>query len=217
MSATAVLDPTSTVAVPPNSVPSPQSSALPKMTVQEYFEFERTQEIRYEYVEGELIAMPGTSLEHNQIVHNFVHFFERAFEENECRVFSESIRLRISSEKYRYPDVMALCEEPVTDGEKPPALLNPSMAVEVLSASTEETDKWDKLFEYQTVASLTDYLLVAQDRVHVVHCVKQSASQWLLTTYTKPTDTLTFPFLNVSMTLADIYRKISFDAPQNSV
>ncbi len=214
MPATAVLEPPATVAVPPISAPVPPSAALPKMTVQEYFAFERTQEIRYEYVEGELIAMPGTSFEHNQITLNLSLALERNFGERDCRVFVEAVRLRVSPEKYRYPDVMALCDEPVSDGEKPPALLNPALAVEILSDSTEATDKGDKFFEYQQVPSLTDYLLVAQDKVQAIHCAKQNDSQWLLTTYTKLNDTLTFASLNVSLTLADIYRKLSFDAPE---
>ena len=39
-----------------------------KLSVAEYFAFERTQEIRYEYIKGELIPMLGDSLENNQIV-----------------------------------------------------------------------------------------------------------------------------------------------------
>lgn len=214
MSVTAVLEPPSTIATPPvlETVPASQPATLPKMTVQEYFEFERKQEIRYEYVEGDLIAMPGTSFEHNQIALNISSYINRAFEENDCRVFMEAIRLRVSLNKYRYPDVMAVCETPVTDGEKPPALLNPALAVEVLSDSTEAIDKGEKFFEYQSVPSLTDYVLVSQDTMQVIHCAKQNNSQWLLTTYTALTDTLTFASLGVTISLADIYRKIKFDA-----
>ncbi len=109
---------------------------------------------------------------------------------------------------------MALCEEPISDGEKPPALLNPALAVEILSGSTEATDKGDKFFEYQQVLSLTDYLLVSQEKISVIHCAKQNDNQWLLTTYTALTDTLTFASLNITLSLANIYRKLTFDAPE---
>lgn len=210
MSVPAVLDlPSTVVSSPvPETVPVSQPVALPKMTVQEYFDFERTQEIRYEYVEGELIAMPGTSFEYNEIAGNIYSYLRRAFEENDCRVFMEAIRLRVSPNKYRYPDVMALCDKPITDGEKPPALLNPSLAVEVLSDSTEATDKGEKFFEYQSVPSLTDYVLASQDTMEVIHYAKQSAIQWTVTIYTAPSDTLTFASLGVTLTLADIYRKV---------
>ena len=59
--------------------------AAPKITVQEYFELERHSEIRYEYVEGELIAMPGVSLPHNQISLNVSIAFDRAFGDRHLR------------------------------------------------------------------------------------------------------------------------------------
>jgi Uma2 family endonuclease len=208
MSATAIIEAPALPEVPPVAAPAP----LPKMTVEEYFAFERTQEIRYEYVEGELIAMPGTSYEHNEIAGNIYAFLKIAFKTNNCRVFIESIRLRTSPKKYRYPDVVALCAPPISDGENPPALLNPALAVEVLSSSTEATDKGTKLHEYQAVPSLTDYLLVSQENIWVLHCNKQNERQWTMTTYNDLAEMLTFESLGVTISLADIYEKIAFDA-----
>ncbi len=197
-----------------SEVPNSAASApLPKMTVQEYFEFERTQEIRYEYVEGELIPMPGTSLEHSQIAFNIGFALELAFGDRLCPIFIESVRLRVSPTKYRYPDLMAVCETPITDGEKPPALLNPAIAVEILSSLTEYTDSTKKLAEYATVSSLKDYLMVAQGEPFVTHCVKQNERQWMVTQYSDLADTLTFDSLGVSLSLAQIYRKMTF-APE---
>ena len=216
MSATAtmetpVLPATSPIAV---SVPSATPPTHPKMTVQEYFAFERTQEIRYEYVEGELIPMPGTSFEHNEIAGNIHAYLKTAFRNNNCRVFIEAIRLRTSPQKYRYPDVVALCESPISDGEKPPALLNPALVVEVLSDSTEATDRGKKLDEYQSVDSLKDYLLVAQDKVFILHCAKQNERQWTMTRYTDLAETITLDALGVSLPLAEIYLKITFDTQE---
>lgn len=108
---------------------------------------------------------------------------------------------------------MALCGTPITDGEKPPALLNPALAVEVLSASTEYTDSTKKLAEYATVSSLKDYLMVAQDEYFVTHCVKQSERQWVVTQYADPADIITLDSLSVSISLAQIYRKMAFALP----
>ena len=178
---------------------------------------ERASDIRYEYVEGEIIPMLGDSLAHNQIAGNFSVFLDRAFGDRDCAVYIESIRLRVSPTKYRYPDVLALCGEPVTDGKNPPALLNPMLVVEVLSPSTQAIDQGEKFFEYWHIPGLTDYVLVAQEAVSVTHCARQNDRQWSATEYTSLTDSLTFASLGVTLALSDIYRKMVFPAPVATV
>ena len=201
-------------AVPFAPPPLPAAApAAPKFTVQQYFEIERQSEIRYEYVEGELIAMPGVTLPHNEITLNIALGVKTAFQGRDCRVYAEAVRVRVSPTQYRYPDVVAICGERVTDGENPPALLNPGVIVEVLSSSTEAKDKGEKFAEYKRMASLTDYVLAAQDEILVTHYVRQSPRQWTITDYTELTDALTFAALGVTLTVADIYSGIAFPAP----
>ena len=185
-----------------------------KFTVAEYFALERASEIRYEYVEGELIPIPGVSLPHNDMTLNISIALNRAFEDRVCRVNIEAVRVRVSPTQYRYPDVVAICGERLTDGENPPALLNPGVIVEVLSASTAATDKREKFDEYRQMPSLTDYVLAAQDKIFVTHYARQSPNRWTITDYTELSDTLTFAALDVSLTLADIYRKVEMPASQ---
>ncbi len=203
------------VAVPETSAaPVRSASTAPKVSVQEYFALERASDIRLEYVEGEIIPMPGESRSHNRIALNFSILFDRAFERRDCEVYIESVRLRVSPTRYRYPDVVALCGDPVTDGENPPALLNPGVIVEVLSPSTQATDRGEKFLEYRQISGLTDYVLVAQEAMTVIHYVRQSARHWNVTEYTEPTDVLTFAFLSVGLTLAEIYEQVALPAPQ---
>ena len=194
------------------------------MSVEEYLEWERDSEVRYEYVDfyaipkdgvevledGEIRAMSGESPGHNRIAGNIYVSFDREIGDRPCEVYFESIRLRVSPTKYRYPDVAALCGPAQFDAAKPPCLLNPSVLVEVLSPSTQRTDQNEKFTEYKRILTLTDYVLIAQDRMFVTHYARQSATQWLITDYTQLGDTLTFATLNVSITLADMYRRIVF-------
>jgi Uma2 family endonuclease len=204
-------------APPLSAPPAPEPPATPKISVPEYFALERVSEIRYEYVDGEIIPMPGESLTHNRIALNFSILLDRAFEDRDCVVYIESVRLRVSPAKYRYPDVLALCGEPVTDGDNPPALLNPALIVEVLSPSTQAIDQGEKFFEYWQIPGLTDYVLVAQDAMSVTHCVRHNPRQWTATEYTGLADTLMFASLGVTLTLSDVYRKVVFPAPVATV
>ena len=195
------------------TAPQPPVAAppTPKISVQEYFEIERQSEIRYEYVEGELIPMPGVSLPHNDITLNIGFALKAAFRGRDCHVHIEAVRVRVSPTQYRYPDVVAVCGERETDGENPPALLTPNLIVEVLSTSTEAKDKGEKFTEYKKMPTLTDYVTAAQNEIAVTHYVKQNATQWLITEYTDLTHVLTFAALGVTLALADIYAEITFE------
>lgn len=184
------------------------SHASGEVTVQEYLALERHTEIRHEYAGGKLIPMFGTTPVHDQIAGNLYVFFHVAFRDRECVAYMSDIRLRVSPETYRYPDVMALCGVPEFDQEKPPCLLNPAVIVEVLSPSISETDRSDKLEEYRALPSVTDYLIVATDRVRVTHYVRKDARSWTLTDYLGEDETLVLSSLNVALTLDDLYRKV---------
>ena len=64
--------------------------------------------------------------------------------------------------------------------------------------------------EYRLIAALADYVLIAQDQLSVIHYVRQSLTQWTVTEYVALDDIITFASLMVSVSLADIYRKVVF-------
>jgi Uma2 family endonuclease len=47
------------------------SQQLSKMTIEEYLEWEPQQDLRYEYVDGQVWAMTGGTIPHNDIALNF--------------------------------------------------------------------------------------------------------------------------------------------------
>ncbi len=207
----------------------------PKFTVEEYLAMDRASEARLEYMDGyvmvkdgpyitdasqvyteEIRAMSGESAPHNRIALNIATRLDRLFEDRECEVYFENIKVRVSPGQYRYPDVMAMCGEAEFDNDKPPALLNPALLVEVLSPSTKSVDRGEKWNEYRSLPTLTDYLVVTQDRVAVTHYARRNATQWIVTDYTSLADTLTLSSLDVTLTLAQIYRKITFAPPASN-
>ncbi len=180
--------------------------------MQEYLELERHSEVRHEYIDGELRAMAGETPEHNQIAGNIYRKFGNLFENRPCFAYIEGVRVRVTPTQYRYPDVVALCGNARFDAERPPALLNPGVIVEVLSPSTEAVDQDEKFEEYRQIDGVTDYVLISQDRVQVSHHVRQETGHWLVTEYTTLEDTVRFSGLEVEVTLTEIYRKIVFSA-----
>ncbi len=197
----------------PLAVPAPTVASLPpapKITVQQYLEMERKSEVRHEYVNGKIIEMAGESPTHNRIAGNIYRHLGNRFEDQPCDVFIEGIRVRVTPTQYRYPDVVALCGEAQFDATRPPALLNPGVIFEVLSPTTEQEDRDEKWTEYQQLPSVTDYVLVSQNVVQVIHYVRVSDTHWTITIYHDLQNALTLASLNTTLPLADVYRKIVF-------
>lgn len=182
------------------------------VTVEEYLKFEECSETKNEYADGKIITMSGTSLPHNEVIGNVYAQMKIAFSGRICRAYFADIRVKVSATRYRYPDVIALCGRPETEDTNPPSLLNPQVLVEVLSPSTERIDLITKLGEYSGLASITDYIIIAQDRWWVMHYSRENGGTWTAVFYTQPSDTLNITSINVRMTLAAIYNGVELSA-----
>jgi Uma2 family endonuclease len=114
---------------------------------------------------------------------------------------------------YTYPDVIVLCEEPRFSDEQEDTLLNPALIIEVLSESTKDYDRGGKFELYRTIDSFVEYLLIAQDRPHLEHHVRQPDGSWILHETNNLEDTIHLKSVQCSLRMADIYLKIDFSSP----
>jgi len=184
----------------------------PKLTFDEYLEIEGKAEFKSEFVNGWMYAMGGASPEHNQIVANLIIEIGAQLKKRPCIVYPSDLPLKVEKRGHgRYPDVTVVCGEPqFHKGKYLKALLNPTVLVEVLSTSTEYLDRETKIEEYRGIPSLREYLLIAQDRCHAEHYVRQTANQWLLTEFNDLQDTIHPPSINCHLTLSDVYDKVKW-------
>jgi Uma2 family endonuclease len=80
--------------------------------------------------------------------------------------------------RYVYADSVVVCGPMKTEPGTSDVLANPRFLVEVISKSTETYDRGEKWEAYQRLASLTDYLLVAQASVRVEHFQREADGSW---------------------------------------
>ncbi|MBI5444009.1 MAG: Uma2 family endonuclease [Deltaproteobacteria bacterium] len=180
----------------------------PFLTPAQYLAAERQSELKSEYLNGEVFAMSGASARHVLIVSNVVRELGTQFKNRDCRVFSTDLRLKVSTTGlYTYPDVVAVCGPLSFDDEQNDTLLNPTLLVEVLSESTKDYDRGGKFEQYRTLASLKEYVLIAQDRPHVEHHVRQPDGRWLLEETNRPEDVVALPSIGCTLALTEIYDK----------
>lgn len=180
-------------------------------TVEEYLALDRDAEIKSEYRAGEIVAMAGASRAHVAIVGNIMASLVPQLRGRPCQAFSSDLRVRAaSSARYTYPDVAVVCGQQIVENTKPETLLNPTVLVEVLSESTEAYDRGEKFAHYRRILSLTDYVLVAQDRPYVEHYQRHDEEIWLFRAFEGPDAVLALPILDCTLALRDVYDKVEF-------
>ena len=172
-------------------------------TLAEYQAIEPEGNVRHEFIDGELIAMTGTSRAHNTIVMNLAAVVRPHLRGTACRVASNDMKVVIAAaNRGYYPDLMVSCsdlaEEPDNYTETQPRLV-----IEVLSPSTEDYDRGDKRLHYQQISSLQDYVLIAQS-IALVEVYSHQGADWSVATYGEG-DTVNFPSIDLQLPMASIY------------
>jgi Uma2 family endonuclease len=180
-----------------------------RLTPEEYLAVERKAEYKSEYLAGEVFAMSGASEAHNLIAGNVFAALHAQLRKRPCKVYPSDMRVKVSAtDLYTYPDVTVVCGEAQFDDDRQDTLLNPTVIVEVLSPSTEGYDRGAKFEHYRKLESLREYVLIAQDKHHVEHYVRQPDNQWLLSETDSLPDTIHLPSINCDLALADVYDKV---------
>jgi Uma2 family endonuclease len=150
-----------------------------KLTAAEYLAWEREQPVKHEFFHGEVFAMAGGSPRHNALGMSVGAELRALLRPRGCSVLSSDQRLGFPPDaRYVYPDVTVICGAPVFQPGTNDVSTNPSILVEVLSSSTEEYDRGMKWAGYQRIASMTDYLLVAQTEARIEHFRRNADGSW---------------------------------------
>ncbi len=135
-----------------------------KYTLEEFVELEQYSNVRHEYLAGQIYAMAGGTPEHGTYCANVIALLAAQLESMPCRVMTSDVRIRVAETGLcTYPDVSVVCGSADRDDRDANAVANPVVLVEVLSPSTEEYDRGEKLDHYKRIPSLREVLFVAHD------------------------------------------------------
>lgn len=188
-------------------------AAQPKelFTEEEYLALERESETRHEYYRGEIVAMAGASENHNGILTATLSRLFLQLRGGSCRPYANDLRVRVSATGlYTYPDIVVVCGAGHYSDDRRDILLNPAAIIEILSPSTEAYDRGRKFLQYQTIPTLREYALIAQDAPLIEHYARQGDGGWRYTVADGLGATLPLPTLNCALTLAEIYELVDW-------
>ncbi|RYZ02407.1 MAG: Uma2 family endonuclease [Myxococcales bacterium] len=146
---------------------------------EDYLAVEEMGPVRHEFLGGAIVAMAGGTPEHAALSAAVVVLLGTHLRGKPCRPYSADLRLRVPATGLAtYADAAVVCGEAERDPQSPTHVTNPTLVVEVLSPSTEEYDRGDKRQHYQQLASLQDYVLVAQNGRRVEVFSRSPRGEW---------------------------------------
>lgn len=191
------------------SLPSEKFS----LSVAEYLAGEMDGAVRHEYVGGHAYEIDGeragVSARHNRIALDLGGRLNDHLDGRECEAFVSDMKVRAAPDLFYYPDVVITCDPPGADEY---FRAEPRLVVEVISSSTERTDRHEKLAAYKACPSVREYALVSQDAMRAeLH--RRAGDEWAVETLAGPDAVCAFDSVGLTLRLSDIYRNVRFDPP----
>lgn len=179
------------------------------VTAEKYLTLERAAKDKHEFIAGEIVAMAGASDSHNVISSNVFLEVGLQLRKTKCRAFAADMRVKGEKGNYFYPDLLVTCgERKFEDEKKKDVLLNPKVIFEVLSKSTKLKDRNEKFESYIRLESLTDYVLIEQDKMKIEHYSRLDEKDWKVRIYAAADETIFFESINRRLSIADVYNEV---------
>lgn len=174
------------------------------VTYAEYVAIANDSPVKYEFIAGEIVALAGGTVAHARLIARVSDLLNRGLDGRPCVVLPSDLRVRIrSAERATYPDLHVVCGDIERDAEDDHAIVNPSVIVEVLSLSTEDSDRAEKFAAYRRLKSLREYVLVSQYERRI-EVYRREGRRWLLDEY-RDGERPVIASLSVDLAVDDVY------------
>jgi Uma2 family endonuclease len=180
---------------------------------EDYLRHEREAVNKHEYFHGTVRAMAGARRAHNALCFRLNGLLFPQLDERGCVGYTSDQRVQVlNASSYLYPDFSALCgESEFNDDKTPENLLNPTLIVEVLSASTADKDRGEKFMLYRQIPSLQQYLMLDSTTMHAELYTRQSNHYWLMMETRDLATVLDLSSVGCTLPLARLYQGVALD------
>nr|WP_296749527.1 Uma2 family endonuclease [Thioalkalivibrio sp.] len=177
-----------------------------RMTHEAFLRWEETQEIRHEFLEGEVFAVTGGTDRHNMVSGNIYMLLRQHLHGKPCRVFMADVQVRVeAADAAFYPDVMVTCAP--EDAEDRRVKRHPSLIVEALSPATASFDIGRKFTCYRQIESLREYVLVDPDEMGIEIFRPDPDGRWVLYSV-RPGERLRLDSVGLDVPIEAVYENI---------
>jgi Uma2 family endonuclease len=173
-------------------------------SLEEFLVWEASQPERYEFVGGTPRMMTGGTQAHTAISINLTSVLREKLRGTPCRPGGSDLRVPIpATGQSRYPDAQIDCGkfEPTSHDASVPTVV-----FEVLSKSNDLRDQHGRLRDYDSVATIRHYVVIAQSEAVVVIYDRDEAGRLAPgAMLTEATAALDLPAVGMTLDLDEIY------------
>jgi Uma2 family endonuclease len=186
-----------------------------KLTMEEYLQWEKTQQEKHEYYRGEIftmdghgdaLAMSGAGHRHNKLFSNLFMGLGILLKGKSCQPYGSDMRIHIPENTlYTYPDITIICGDFISADTDEDTVVQPTVIIEILSPSTQNYDRGEKFTLYRDIPSLKEYILVDTAAIRIEAFRINDRGHWELEEYKSVEGICRIPSIDVSLPVADIY------------
>lgn len=175
------------------------------MDVEDYLVLNKnSKDMRYEYLDGEIRMLAGGSPDHAIIIANLTAIIKGPLKGSPRRVYNSDVQLKLSEKRYVFPDITISCDE--RDRNQKEMIRYPRLVVEVLSPTTEATDRGKKAAYYRTCPTIQEYVMIDSQELFIE--VHRREERWTINTF-ESGDIITLESLGIQFPLEDVYEGTS--------
>jgi len=178
-------------------------------SLDDYFFLEEGSTVRHEFFAGDIFAMAGGTVAHNQIASNVLRQLGTGIGDKPCRALGSDMRLATPGGLLTYPDAMVICGKVELAHGRSDVVTNPVLLVEVLSDATRIYDLGEKFDLYKAIPTLREFLAIEQKTVQVQQFIR-TGSHWVAVAVGAKDESLTLQSIDARLSLRQIYDK-AFD------
>jgi len=177
-------------------------------------ERQRTKEQgKFEFLNGKLQKMLGTTNIHNIITGNLFALLWNALREKNYIVYPSDMRVHNPlKNSFCYADIAVVKGVPKLLDQSGDTVLNPVLIVEVLSEKTALYDRTKKFKAYRSIPTLQEYILVDQNPYCVEGFYKNENGNWVVhNDSSNLNDSFMFKSISCKINLKNVYAKTGFN------
>jgi Uma2 family endonuclease len=184
--------------------------AIRRMTLEEFLRWDDGTETRYELIDGFPVAMAPPAEAHRILAVRLVSRIDAALASRRpCNAqFEPGVVRPDRPDSYYVPDIAVTCE-PNEPGRQ--AMVDPILIIEILSPSTERSDRRLKLPIYQSVRSVREIMLIDADSYHA-ELYRRENDHWGIRLVRGAEAALSLVSVDLRILMSELYEGIAISA-----
>ena len=180
-------------------------------TTEHFLDWADRQEGRYEFDGTQPVGMTGGNARHSRVTANIHAALRSRLRGTPCSYYGPDLGIRTIGQAVRFPDALVTCTN-FPDSER--LAPDPRIVFEVISPSSGQTDRIEKLGEYAAVASIRCYAIVETRFAGLLVLRRNAADDAWTAVALASDDTLDLPDIGVAIPVAELYEDVDFTQPE---